>query len=385
MTRRRPLRALARRAGRAALLLLAGLAFACAAPAATPAPAGPAASAPGAPAAAATPSAAPAAAASPAASATPSKVRVGIVGSLVDGPIFIAQDRGYFAEEGLDVEEVRADGATQLMAPLAAGQIEILGASMSAGFYNAFARDIDVRIVADKGRIPPGHGNAGLVARKDLYDSGAVRSLADLRGRRVGLAGYGAGSAVTLFLGHGMETHGLSLADVDAVDIVLGDLNAALANGSLDAAIQIEPLLTVGLTNGFYGLIMRSDELYPDLQSGFVLYAADFIRDQNEVGRRWMVAYLRGVRDYADAFDRNRDRDEVIAILARNTGVKDTSLYDRMVSSYMDPNGRLNVPTLVEAQDWFAAHGYIPRKVDVPSLIDYQFVDYAVGVLGEYH
>ncbi len=362
-------------------LLLAFLAAACAAPAASPAPA-PATAAPRAATTTPATSASPAGASAPAA---PAKVRVGTVGSLVDAPIFIAQERGYFAEAGLEVEEVRADGATQLMAPLAAGQIEILGASMSAGFYNAFARDIDVRIVADKGRIPPGRGNAGLVVRKDLYDSGAVRSLADLRGRRVGLAGYGAGSAVTLFLGHGMETRGLSLSDVDAIDIVLGDLNAALANSSLDAAIQIEPLLTVGLANGLYGLLMRSDELYPDLQSGFVLYAADFIRNQNELGRRWMVAFLRGVRDYVDAFDRNRGRDEVVAILARNTGVKDPSLYDRMVAAYMDPNGRLNVPTLIEAQDWFAAHGYIPRKVDVPSLIDYQFVDYAVGVLGEYH
>jgi hypothetical protein len=50
----------------------------------------------------------------------------------------------------------------------------------------------------------------------------------------------------------------------------------------------------------------------------------------------------------------------------------------------MDPNGRLNVGSLVDAQDWFAAHGYIPRKADVPALVDYQFVDYAVGVLGEY-
>ncbi|HLH26304.1 MAG TPA: ABC transporter substrate-binding protein [Chloroflexota bacterium] len=388
---------------RAALLvgLVVGLTVGCAAPAAAPAgPARPGAAAQAPPTSLATPSAsgpsAPATApagspqaagggtAAPGPLATPIKVRMGSVGSLVDGPLYVALDRGYFADVGLDVEDIRAQGATELVAPLAAGQIDVLGAAMAAGLYNAFARNIDVRIVADKGRLLKGHGNAGLVARQDLWDSNTVRTLPDLRGRRVGLAGYNAGSAVTLFLGHALDAQGMSIADVEPVDIVLGDLNVALANRSLDAAIQVEPGLTLGVANGLYSIIARSDELYPDLQSGFVLYSASFVGSGNDAARRWMVGYLRGVRDYVDAFDRNRGRDDVIAILARTTGVKDVSLYDKMVSASMDPNGRLNVPALVDAQDWFAAHGYIPQKVDVPALIDYQFVDYAVGVLGEY-
>jgi NitT/TauT family transport system substrate-binding protein len=308
---------------------------------------------------------------------------MGSVGSLVDGPLYIALERGYFAEAGLEVEDIRAEGVTRLVAPLAAGQIEVLGAALAAGMYNAFAREIDVRLVADKGRIPPGHGNAGLVVRPDLWEGG-VRTLTALRGRRVGLAGYTAGSAVTLFLGVALERQGMSLNDIEPVDVPLPDLNTALSNRSLDAGIQIEPLLTLGLANGLFQLIQRSDELAPNLQSGFVLYSAAFARHQAEAGRRWMVGYLRGVRDYYDAFERNRGRAEVVEILARTTGVRDLSLYDRMVSSYMDPNGRMNVQSLIDAQEWFAAHGYVPQKVDVQALVDYQFVDYALGVLGEY-
>jgi NitT/TauT family transport system substrate-binding protein len=385
------------------MMLAAALAVACAAPAppsskpsqppgaggSAPAASSPAPSAAGA--AAVAPASGPTASAAsgtasamPAPLSPPAKVRIGSVGSLADGPIFVAEERGYFTELGVEIDDIRAQGVTELVAPLAAGQIDVLSAAMAAGLYNAFARNIDVRIVADKGRLLPGHGNAGLVVRQDLWDGGTVRTLADLKGRRVGLAGYNAGSAVTLFLGHALDAHGMSIEDVEPVDVVLGDTNAAIVNRSLDAAIQIEPVLTVGVANGFYSIMMRSDELYPDLQSGFVLFGADFIRNQNEAARRWMIAYLRGVRDWVDAFDKNRGRAEVVDILTRTTSLKDPALYDKIVSSSMDPNGRLSVNTLVEAQDWYAAHGYIPQKIDVPTLIDYQFVDYAVSVLGEY-
>src|SRR5262249_57304736 len=80
---------------------------------------------------------------------TPAKVRMGSVGSSMgDGPIYIALDRGYFGEVGLEVEDIRFDGATRMMAPPAAGQLDVVPASITAGLFNAFARDIDVRIVA---------------------------------------------------------------------------------------------------------------------------------------------------------------------------------------------------------------------------------------------
>jgi NitT/TauT family transport system substrate-binding protein len=309
---------------------------------------------------------------------------MGSVGSIGDGPIYIALDRGYFAEVGLDVEDIRFDGATRMMPALASGQLEVAPAAITAGIFNAFARDIDVRMVADRGILIPGFGPSAVVVRQDLWESGAVRTLADLRGRRVGIAGALGGSAFMLWLGYALEARGMSLADLDVLDIVIPDTNAALANGSLDAGMQIEPLVTIGSTNGTFSILHRVDELYPDQQSAFVLYAADFARSQPEAGRRWMVAYLRAVRDYLEAFTQDRGMDEVAAILARNTSVRDLSLFRKMVPNYINPNGYMNVPNLIDSQDWYVARGYIPQKVDIPALVDMQFVDYALSVLGEY-
>ena len=106
----------------------------------------------------------------------------------------------------------------------------------------------------------------------------------------------------------------MSLADLEIVDIAIPETNAALANRNLDAGMQIEPQLSLGVANGTFSVLQRSDELYPDQQSAFILYAAEFARAQPEAGRRWMVAYLRGVRDYMEAFTRDRDRDEVAVL-----------------------------------------------------------------------
>jgi NitT/TauT family transport system substrate-binding protein len=178
---------------------------------------------------------------------TPLKVRQGLLGSLGDGPILIALDRGYFTEAGLDVEDNRFDAATRMMQPLAADQLDVVSAALTAGLFNAFARDIDVRVVGDRGVETRGHGYNGLVVRQDLWDSGAVRSIPDLRGRKVGVAGIQAGSLAGLQFGMAVEAQGLRIEDFDVVDLTLPDTNAALANRSIEAAMQIEPLLALGL------------------------------------------------------------------------------------------------------------------------------------------
>ena len=186
---------------------------------------------------------------------------------------------------------------------------------------------------------------------------------------------------MTRVLGKALEERGQSLTDLDATDLATPEINVALANRSLDAAMQIEPLLTLGAASGLFTQALRSDELYPDQQAGFALYAADFARNQVEAGRRWMIGYLRGARAYNDAFLRDQNFDDVVESLVRYTAVKDRALYRQMATTYAAPDGRMNVAAVVEDQDWYADRGYVPQKVDINALIDYQFVDYALSVL----
>jgi NitT/TauT family transport system substrate-binding protein len=107
-----------------------------------------------------------------------------------DAGVYVAQEQGYFAEAGVVAEDTTIDASTTIQA-LATGQLDVGGGAVSAGFFNAFGRGAIVRIVADKGSLPPGHGYQGLIVRQDLYAGGQLRQPADLRGRRVALTARG--------------------------------------------------------------------------------------------------------------------------------------------------------------------------------------------------
>src|SRR5262249_35548498 len=118
-------------------------------------PAAPAPAATTAPAAAA-PTSAPAAAAAynPTPLTPPVKITTRLLGSSSDGGIFIASDRGYFKQEGIDLDIQRFQTLVDMVAPLSTGQLQIAAGGLAASLYNAANREVGIRIVADKGSTP---------------------------------------------------------------------------------------------------------------------------------------------------------------------------------------------------------------------------------------
>src|SRR4051794_9919224 len=203
----------------APLLVVLGLALvACTSgtPAASkpaPAPAAPSNNAP--PAAASNPAPAGQAPAAAAPTALPglAKIKIATTPSISNGGRYIADERGYFREEGLELEDVASDTSAQMLPSLAAGQIEIGAGGVAAGLFNAIAQGIPVRIVLDQWTAYPGNGAGGMILRKDLADSGRVRDFADLRGLNVAITLKG--QATQYGLAMGLAKAGLGLADVE--------------------------------------------------------------------------------------------------------------------------------------------------------------------------
>ncbi len=322
-------------------------------------------------------------AASPTAAASPVKVQLGQVGGISDAAFFIAKDKGYFREQGIEVEVQRFDSAARMVAPLGTGQLDVGGGAPSAGLLNAIARDVPLKIVADKGNMAPGHGYEAMVVNKKLWDTGKIKTAADLKGKTIAISARDISPEVTLdtFL----RTGGLTIKDVNVVTMAHADMRNALANGSIDMGLPIEPFVAQITESGAGVVWKRNDEVVPNHQVAVVLYSPKFAADKPEVAKKFMLAYVKAVRDYNDAFTKNdpAKKKDVSAILASSTNVKE-DLIAKMVMPGIDPNGRVNLQSLSEQQDWYLQKGSQKTRVDLSKVVDNQYVDWAVQKLGRY-
>src|SRR3989304_4278560 len=229
-----------------ATLVLALVATACA-PAAVPTPTptkAPAAATP-APSTSVAPKPSPAAQATPAAQPTaaprPVSVRFASPGALSDAGVYIAIEKGYFKELGVDVTVTPVQSAAAAIAPLAAGELEVAGGGTSPALFNAIDRGVALTIVATKGGAVKGFDASQFIIRKDLIDGGQVKEVKDLKGKKMALANIqsGAEAEASFFLKQG----GLTIKDVELVVMGYPDMLPAFGNKAIDVSIQNEPLL----------------------------------------------------------------------------------------------------------------------------------------------
>jgi NitT/TauT family transport system substrate-binding protein len=267
---------------------------------------------------------------------------------------------------------------------MAAGELDAAGGIHSIALLNAAERGLGVRIVADKGQSVPGFEFTHIVVRRDPLDSGAVRDVPDLRGRRVGVASTrsGAEAVVARVLARG----GLGVDEVNLVALGFPDMVAAFANGAIEGASMIEPMLSVAVDRGLVGAWDqgRPSIAYGGVYQGGLLLFSGRLAAQTDLARRFMIAYLQGVRAYNDAFVKGEGRAEVVRILTEQTLIKDPAAYDRMQIGGLDPDGRLARDSLRLDLDFFRQQGYYTGPLTFDDLTDTSFVEYAAQQLGPY-
>jgi NitT/TauT family transport system substrate-binding protein len=367
-------------------LLLAACGGSATAPASSAAAGSPVASSAAGSAAAASVSAKPAASASAAAKPAASgltRMKIGVVGISADAPLYIAQDMGYYKEQGLEAEFVPFQTAGDSIPALTQGQIDAGSGAMSAALFNAIARGAEVKIVADKGQhsgSPINGFTSALVVAVPTGDAAKYKTYADVKGKNVGATGTGTGQEP--MWDKALNTVGLSSKDINIKPLGFPDMALALSTHSVDLAGVIEPFVAQGEAKGLLEVRWKSEELYEGQQGGITMFGPKISQD---VGNRFMVGYVKGLRDYYQAFGKQKKNTaRMIEILANNTAVKDKTLYEKMGWDYYDPDGYINSKAVAYDLDWYAAHDYVKQKPDLGKVIDNSYVDYAISKLGKY-
>jgi NitT/TauT family transport system substrate-binding protein len=314
------------------------------------------------------------------------KVKIAYTGAMSDVGFFVADAKGWFAAEGIEVEFIQFDGGPRMIAPIATGEIDAGASINSASLFNAVEREVAIRIVADKGRNVKGMSFQGLMVRKALIETGAVRSIVDLKGRKFANVGPGITDQATI--DEALRAVGLNIGAMEVVYLGFPAQLAAYQNGALDASIMPEPFRTNAIRSGVALELAPVFELRNDNQIGAVIYGDAFIKRRPQVAHAFMKAYIRGVRYYTDQLLDGKiagpNAEDIVDILARYSAVKDKNVLRTVVPVAIEPDGQMNVASLTKDLQFFKARGLVKSDVGVERVIDSSWVDAALRELGPY-
>jgi NitT/TauT family transport system substrate-binding protein len=303
-------------------------------------------------------------------------------------PLFIAQDMGYFARQGLDVAFLFIGGGTINLQLLATSQADIATGSPGPALWNAVARDIPVKITAAISSLSPdpatGFTSAlWLTLPTRPSDNGPIKTYADLKGKRIGVLGLALGTEI--IVDAALQMGGLTLHDVDLRELRGPDVLVAFANGAVDAATEIEPFVTQGASKGLLVPWKNAAEITPGRVAAVMMFGPRLVDRGVDIGARFMTAWTKAARDYNDAFGpKHIGEDRVIQILVAHTDVKDPDLYRKMTWHYINPNCSVSADALRLDLDWDVQHGYVEQPPDLNAVIDERYCNAARAKLGPY-
>src|SRR5919199_1295904 len=296
---------------------------------------------------------APAPAASPGPGATtPSlqTVKMEHVPSVLFAPLYVAIEKGYMREQGIQPQLDRAAAGQDAMPLIANGQLDVVVGGFSAATFNAVQRGLDLRIVASMGRQPASGYPSALMVRKELLDSGAVKGMQDLRGRKVAISG-GEGSTGSYWMATKLRPAGLDLKDIQMVNMGFPDMVAAFSSAAIDAGFPSAPATTQihnAGTADFFGGVTS-----PGASAVGVIYGGPFLKGRPEVARKLLAALIRGAHDVQGPGYFAPDN---LQAYAKYTGTPVETL--RSMDAYdFDPNLAPDTATLLDMQRVFIAEG----------------------------
>jgi NitT/TauT family transport system substrate-binding protein len=314
--------------------------------------------------------AAPAATARPA----PEPVTVSWVNSLTIAPFFVAADRGYFQEQGIELKLEQVQSAADAIAFLATGQLDASFGAVAVALYNAINQGLNVRVAA-----PIAYDNPELLVRKALWDSGAVRNIPDLRGRV--FYSVAPGSGVAYFHLKTLQVNGLRDDEVGHLSVALPDAPIALTNGAIDAMFLPEPWHTRVLESEL-AVVLAERPLQTDVLSITAMAGDRLLRERSDLGGRWATALLKGIRDMQSPDQIMSD--DTIAIMARWTGNQPDILRKMRHLPHWDPNYRVDGESLLDQQRVHMASGAIAytQPLGIDQIVNARLAEQAVQQLG---
>lgn len=303
------------------------------------------------------------------------KVSLAMLRLTSSAPLFIAMDKGFFAEEAIEVEPQWFDAAAPITVATASSKVNVGATGIACSLYNMAAKGQKIAIVADKGREQKGYSSSALLVTTDHFNAG-VNDLTKIKGMRIGITQKG--STFQYMLGRILETKGMSLADVELVPLgKLGAVMAALESKQIDGCILNEPNITKVQKKGYGKLVVQVGDLIP-YQTSAIFYSPEFMKNE-DAAVRFMKAYNKACNYYYEAAIEKKDAkklDEVVTIVSKYVKAPKDDI--KLGLPYIDKDGKLLASDIDTQIKWYTANKLITGKIEGKDVCNTTFLEKAM-------
>jgi len=285
------------------------------------------------------------------------KATLGVETSLLPAAVWVAEEKGYFEDYGLDLTIKEFDsGRLSLVAMLESNQgIDIATVAPTPIMFNSFERG-DFSIFAT---FVSSYEDVKVIARNDR-----VTSAEDLRGKRVGTP---MGTTGQFFLDAFLTDNSILSSEVEAVDIDPSDLPDALAKGVVDAIVIWEPHGTNAKNLlGDLAIRLPSSDIYNETFN-FVSTNA-FLKSDSEAIKRFVQAV-----DTATEFikQHKEESQEIVATRLNLDTESMTALWEEFT---FDITLEQSLIRVLEAEARWAINSDLVESEHMPNYLDYIYL-----------
>lgn len=295
-------------------------------------------------------------------------------------PIVIAQAKGWFKEEGLNVEVIDVKNFMQYPNMLASKSIDILDGYIPANLWNMIHAGADFRIISGSALAVAAHDGKparnirGYVVRKDLYDSKAITKIADFAGKR--LADFAPvppkGQISPFPIGH--KVFGDVFKEIDWIRMSESDILTALAAKTVDGARMRSRWVKIAVDKGLAVEIARETDYVSKIQVRALVGRDEFLKQNREAVVKFMKVYLRALA-YAAEVQSGKHKNEYLAAVKAHSDVPQEIALDLIQETEF--TSELATADLQATQEHFVMVGAQKAVIPLDKVIDLSYLNAA--------
>ena len=308
-------------------------------------------------------------------------VRLGLLRTLSPAPFYMAQERGYFRDEGIETAFRFFEAAQPIAAAAVSNDIDIGVTALTGGFFNLAEKGI-LKVIGGGLHERKGYHGSAILVSNQAFDAG-LTSVDKLGGHSFAITQYG--SSFDYMIGRIAEEKQFDLKTIQLRTVTqISNMIAAVTSGQVDATIVIASQAKPLAASGQAHIIGWVGDIVPYQITA--LFTTDRMIKQNEaVLRRFAKAYQRGVADYRDAFLRrdsaglqitDAKTDSAVVEITRYVFTGDPLARDKILNGvgYYDEGAALDVNDVKQQLRTFKARDQVKGDADPDSLIDTRFM-----------